>query len=274
MNHQAFDARMKQRAQKEVLTASAEAQQRFQLAMQAGAQRMKQGRGQRSWQRVLAVSTAVAMIAAAIFLIQPPSDQFNRSAVSSDQTIWNTPVPVTVPECTVGITVSNRTLHAEATLSNHTGDIWLMQWEAQPMGNVQKLAGPTGLIWLETGITFTDHASWKLTGGWEEQPAQAQWAFTGYRVEEKLLHWIEGEWLMPGSDGYEEQQMLIEDAFANGALILAPGDWPEGTSGEMQLVLPDRFQQENPSMDALSYYVQSGVLVKAAQGQGIVSEQK
>ena len=274
MNHQAFDAQMKQRAQKEVLTVNAEAQQRFQLAMQAGAQRMNQSRGRISWQRVLAVSAAVAMIAAAFFLIQPPSDQFNRTAVTSDQTIWNTPVPVTVPECTVSLSVSNRMMHAEATLSNHTGDIWLMQWDAQPIRSAQKVAGPTGLIWLETGIAFSDHASWKLTGGWEEQPAQALWTFTGYRVAEKMLHWIEGEWLLPGSEGYDAQQMLIEDAFANGALILAQGDWPEGTSGEMQLVLPDSFQQEHPEMDALSYYVQTGVLIKEAQGQGISTVQE
>ena len=54
--------------------------------------------------------------------------------------------------------------------------------------------------------------------------------------------------------------MLIEDAFVNGALILAPGDWPEGTSGEMQLVLPDGYQQEHPEMDALTYYMQNGLL--------------
>lgn len=274
MNHQAFDERMKQRTQKESFTASAEAQKRFQYAVQAGAQHMNQSPAANPWQRWLALSAAVAMIAVFGFFIQPPSDQFSSSAVVSDQNLMPTPVPVTVPECEVSLSVSNRTMQARAKLSNHTGDIWLMQWDAQPSRSAQQLAGPTGLIWLETGITFVDYASWKLTGGWEEQPAQALWTFTGYRVEEKMLHWIEGEWLLPGSEGYEAQQMLIEDAFANGALILAPGDWPEGTSGEMQLVLPDSFQRAHPEMDALSYYVQTGVLVKEAQGQGMVSVQE
>jgi len=274
MDHQAFDARMKQRAQRETFTANADAQQRFQQAIRTGALRMNQHHGRISWQRMLAGLAAAAMIVAAIFLIQPPSDQFKHSAVVADHDLMATPVPVTVPECTVSLSVSNRMMHAEATLSNHTGDIWLMQWNAQPIRSAQKVAGPTGLIWLETDITFSDHASWKLAGGWEEQPEQARWTFTGYRVAEKLLHWIDGEWLLPGNEGYEEQQALIEDAFANGALILAPGDWPEGTSGEMQLVLPDQFQQEHPEMDALSYYVQTGVLVKEAQGQGISTVQE
>ena len=274
MNHHAFDAQMRRKAQQETLTASADSQRRFQQAMQKGATQMNQ-RSSHPWKlRAAAYAASVMMIAAAIWIIQPPSDRFNRSAVTSEHSVWATTVPVTVPECKVSLSVSNRTLHAEAQLANHTGEIWLIQWNADPGENAHRMQDPTQLIWLETGITLTDQAGWRLSSGWEEQLAQAEWHFKGYRVSAQILHWIEGEWLLPGAEGYAEQQMLIEDAFENGALILAPGDWPEGTSGEMQLVLPDSYQKEHPETDALSYYVQAGLVVLEAQEHGVATVQE
>jgi len=274
MNHQMFDESMKKRAKAECFSASAQAQQHLQQAMRKGAAHMGAKRGRMAWRRILAYTAVAAMAAAVVLMIQPPADQWNRSAITSEHETVPTPVPVTVPQADFSVSVSNRTLHAQAAFSNHTGDIWLIHWNAEPQLSVQRLSEATDLIWLETGISFTDEASWKLSGGWQAQPVEAEWDYTAYRVAAKLLHWVEGEWLLPGSEGYEQQQMLIEDAFVNGALILSPGEWPEGTSGEMQLVLPDSFQQEHPEMDALSYYVQTGLLVGEAQGQGTAAAQQ
>ena len=41
------------------------------------------------------------------------------------------------------------------------------------------------------------------------------------------------------------------------------GDWPEGKSGEMQLVLPDSYRAAYPETDALEYYTKIGALEKA-----------
>lgn len=273
MNHQTFDERMRKQVQAESFTPSAHAQQRLQQAMRKGASVMGRNTGRIAWRRIMAYAVVAAMAAAVILVIQPPSDQWNRSAVTSEHLTAPTPIPVTVPEAFFEVSVSNRMLSTKATFSNHTGDIWLIKWNAEPTISAQDTKEPTDLIWLETGITFTDDASWKLAGGWNEQTLATEWDYTAYRVADRMLHWIEGEWLLPGSEGYEEQQMLIEDAFVNGALILSPGDWPDGTSGEMQLVLPDSFQKEHPEMDPLTYYAQKGLLIPEAQGQGVVSAQ-
>ncbi|MBP3646427.1 MAG: hypothetical protein J6K55_08375 [Clostridia bacterium] len=271
MNHQTFDERMRKQVQAESFTPSVHAQQRLQQAMRKGAAVMGRNTGRIAWRRIMAYTVVAAMAAAVILVIQPPSDQWNRSAVTSEHLTAPTPIPVTVPEAFFEVSVSNRMLNTKATFSNHTGDIWLIKWNAEPAISAQDMKEPTDLIWLETGITFRDDASWKLAGGWNEQTLETEWDYTAYRVADKMLHWIEGEWLLPGSEGYEEQQMLIEDAFVNGALILSPGDWPDGTSGEMQLVLPDSFQKEHPEMDPLTYYAQKGLLIPDAQGQGVAS---
>lgn len=272
--NQTFDKRMRKQAQSESFTASARSQQLLKQAMLKGASSMGGKHSGAAWRRILAYTAVAAMAVAVIYMIQPPSDRWSRSAITSEHETIPTPVPVTVPEADFELSVANRMLQAQATFSNHTGDIWLLHWNAEPQVGVQRVKEATDLIWLETGISFTDEASWKLAGGWQEQPVEAEWDYTAYRVADKLLHWVEDEWLLPGSEGYEEQQMLIEDAFVNGALILSPGDWPEGTSGEMQLVLPDSFQKEHPEMDALSYYVQTGILIVEAQGQGVAAAQQ
>ena len=264
MQHQTFDEKMRLRAQNERFTPSARAQQKLEEAMRKGAIGMaKEERHRQRWPRAAAFAALAAMMLLMVVMERPPNDQWDKRAVLSAQEISATPLPVTVPEGELHMTVENRMLRAEANFSNHTGDIWLIQWNAEPSTSVERISAPTDLIWLETGITFTDTASWKMFSQWEEQSAQSEWGYTGHRVDAKVLHWIEGEWLLPGEEGYEEQQMLIEDAFANGALILAPGDWPEGTSGEMQLVLPDSYQREHPEMDALSYYTLNGMLRRA-----------
>lgn len=273
MNHQTFDERVCTKAHNESFTPSAEAQQHLRQAMRKGASVMGGKTSRFSWKKAVAYAAVAAMAAAVFLAFQPPADQWNRSVLTSGQEAVATPIPVTIPEAFFETSVSSRMLHTKATFANHTGDIWLIKWNAEPTVSVQQTKEPTDLIWLETGITFTDDTSWKLAGGWNEQTLETEWDYIAYRVADKMLHWIEGEWLLPGSEGYEEQQMLIEDAFVNGALILAPGDWPEGTSGEMQLVLPDSFSREHPEMDALSYYAQKGLLLPEARGQGTTAAQ-
>ena len=260
MINPSFDKRMKEMAHKERWTASTQAQSRLESAMHTGARSMVTGARKRKGARVALCMAAAAAVLLAVLFVQPPTDLTGEGTVLSSAGLGPTPVPVTVPQGRLDLMVENRAIKAEATFSNHTGDIWLISWNADPAGNVRTVQEPTDLIWLETGITFTDHASWTMLSPWEAVEQQPAWQYQGYRVTADVLHWIEGEWLMPGSEGYEEQQMLIEDAFANGALILAPGDWPEGTSGEMQLVVPDTYQREHPDVNALRYYTQNGLL--------------
>ena len=111
---------------------------------------------------------------------------------------------------------------------------------------------------LEPGASCTDRAAWPAEG--EEAPA---WRYTAYRVAAGVLHWMDGDWLRPGEDGYAAQQELITDAYENGALVLAPGDWENGMAGEMALVLPDAMG----NVSALETYLTAGLLVEESGGE-------
>lgn len=269
MRNQTFDSQMRTRAQQETLTASQHAQIRLAQAMRRGhVQECKK----RPFRPVWAAAAAVLAALVIMLTVQPPVDAWRRDGMQTEQqasfVLANgqpaaTPVPVTVPKGTAAALQIGRQLQIKATFSNHTADIWLIDWQTEAE-NAVSLQTPTDLIWLETEIDYTDEASWiipkKVSAN--EENRQVQWSYTPYRVVADVLHWIDEEYLQPGQDGYEEQQSLIEDAFSVGALILLAGDWPDGKSGEMQLVLPDSYQAAYPEVNALEYYTKIGALEK------------
>lgn len=83
-----------------------------------------------------------------------------------------------------------------------------------------------------------------------------------------VLHWMDGDWLRPGEDGYAAQQALITDAYENGALVLAPGNWENGMAGPMALVLPDALG----NVSALETYLAAGLIVQESGGAGQMGE--
>ena len=270
MRDQNFDREMRQKAQQETLTASQHAQSRLAQAMRTGHTAMRQHRSFRPvWAAAAAVVTAVIIACT----VQPPVDAWRRESAQTEQqasfVMANgepsaTPMPVTVPKGTAAASQAGRWIQVEALFANHTADIWLIDWQADAGENVP-CSQPTELIWLETEITYTDAASWIVpkTLPLEEAGHEISWSYTPYRVVADVLHWVDEDYLHPGEEGYEEQQSLIEDAFSVGALILLTGDWPEGKSGEMQLVLPDSYRAAYPDADALDYYARIGALEKA-----------
>ncbi len=251
-----FDEQMRLRAQREPLTASPQARKKLAAAMQAGRQTT-----QRTWHRpIFAAGAALAVVILQLVFIQPPLDPTPQAAILAQPDEMASPVPVTEIEARMELALENRELHATATFANHTGDIWLIRWWAQPECEMQVAHQPTKLIWLETGITFEDCAEWLPM---EQTACSVNWGYEAYRVSASVLHWLDGDWLLPGQEGYEEQQDLIEEAFQTGALILCVGDWPDGTSGEMQLVLPD----SQKGVDPIPYYVQAGCIELATTQQ-------
>ena len=79
---------------------------------------------------------------------------------------------------------------------------------------------------------------------------------------------MDGDWLRPGEDGYAAQQALITDAYENGALVLAPGNWENGMAGPMALVLPDALG----NVSALETYLAGGLIVQESGGAGQMGE--
>ena len=164
-----------------------------------------------------------------------------------------TPVPVTVPDVKLSAVIRDQELIAEAAFINQTADIWILHWEAGLVGEGVQTAAPTPLIWLEAGVAFTDEAAWLLNG---TQSSSLDWHCAAYRVTADILQWLDEEHLSPGEEGYERQQELLQAAYEAGALIIAAGNWPAGSAGEIRLILPDNCEET----DVLSYYVTIGAL--------------
>ena len=147
---------------------------------------------------------------------------------------------------------------AETRFFNDTQDIWLVSWSVDTAADM--LESPDELIWLEPGASCTDYAAWPVEGE-QETPT---WQYTAYRVDADVLHWMDGDWLRPGEEGYAAQQALITDAYENGALVLAPGNWENGMAGPMALVLPDALG----NISSLETYLAAGLIVQESGGSG------
>jgi len=263
-----FDRQMRLKTQKERWTASAEARTQLMRTMETAAGKGPQrAKGTRWSAAVLAAGAACAAIALAALTL-PRKDILNEEGALHE------PVNVMVlaqgdkqpirPEAALHVTASEAAICAEAVFRNQTEDIWLLRWSARLPGETEYRTSP--LIWLETGVQYSDTLEWQRLGQQDEQ-AVVEWKYEAYRVTADILHWVDGDWLKPGQEGYEEQQDLLTAAWEARALILSAGDWPDGQAGEMQLVLPDAQMTE----DILAYYLKIGALEEGAAEQEAVS---
>lgn len=262
MNNRLFDEQMRAAAQKEAFTPTLEAETKLAQAMKTGAVQWASKPGKRAFSfRWVAAGLAAAAAVFALIFWQPVSDsQLGREHQMVASQPGFTPVPVTLPEVFAQAELQGETLVTKASFSNHTGDIWLIRWTESVHSNAASACvGQPKTIWLETGITYTDEEKWP--GG-----SAFSCEYQLYRVTARMLHWLDGELLRPGQDGYEEQQSLLADAADAKALILWPGDWPEGSSGDMTLLLPDSAPQSASENEVLAYYVANGMLEPVISG--------
>ena len=274
MKNAEFDRELRRRAQEETFDTSPAADDQVARAIREGRCSMKkQGHARRnSGMRFVpaVVVTAVCLGVVVLWNARPPIDRLQNDPFLEAATApvtFETILPLAsgaaaeprsalAPSGEANAKLEGGAWRVEARFFNDTQDIWLVSWTVDTAGDV--LEPPDTLIWLEPGASCYDCAAW--TGDAMAQPSA--WRYTSYRVTADVLHWMDGEWLRPGETGYAAQQDLIIDAYENGALVLAPGDWENGMAGEMALVLPDAMG----NVSALDTYLAAGLIVEESGG--------
>lgn len=268
MKHDAFDESLRRRAREETFEVSAQADARVTRAIRRG-MRANRKTQRATWAVPMTVAVAACAIAAVVWLTQPITDRTVSIEADFSSRVFETILPLTNGTeeeneknsdiaTDASAAVERGVWRAEARFSNDTEDIYLVSWSVD--GAVDLLEPPDELIWLEPGASCTDYAAWPVEGE-QETPV---WQYTAYRVTADMLHWMDGDWLRPGEEGYAAQQALITDAYENGALVLAPGDWENGMAGPMALVLPDAMGNISP----LETYLAAGLVVEESGKTG------
>lgn len=272
MKNREWDDALRRRAQHEVWKLTPEAEARFQAAEARGRRETVRPRAERR-RRLPAFGWLVAAeCALALLLILWPARDRVRGPLPAAQDVGSMQ-PVTQGQQALAPRVDLRATllegqkaRAEGSFANETAEIWLVEWVSQLEGEPPK----SRLLWLEPGASCEDATAW----GTAQEGQTLQWSYRGYRVTADVLHWVDGAPLAPGEEGYDDQQDLMEDALETDALILAPGDWPGGQAGEMDLLLPDAYLAEHPGESALGYYLDKGMVEAAfdlCQGEGSVT---
>lgn len=256
MNKRQFDQQMRKRAQGEHMSLVSDAEERFGDAMDTARMHKAEEAHGRKWKlrAVLAVECAVAI--ALVLFFWPRRDVTDQFPMQQEVPM----VPVIQPQYAkvpeVDFVVEEgQTITLQTNVRNDTDEIWLVDWQAEKVGDS---TAASQLLWMEPGTACSSRAWWQA-----DEKMELNMSYRGYRVTAKVLHWMDGEWLKPGQEGYAEQQSLIEAAFEADALILSPGIWLNGKAGTMRLVLPDSYQKEHPDLTPLSYYVEKGMLEDA-----------
>lgn len=261
-----FDLQMKKCAQAEEMRLKPDAEERFREAMdeaRIASAKIENAKPRRKNRLVWLVSAECIVAAVLLFALLPARDvtdqalipQETQAALSAQMVPITQPRKAHAPQVRFkGVSISGEgSLYA--SFQNDTDDTWLVEWSAQRKGDE---AQSGGLIWLEPGAECGEHFVWLDAGDEAEITAR----YRGLRVQDKVLHWMDGELLHPGEEGYAGQQSLMEDAFAAGALILAPGDWENGQAGAMRLLMPASWEAAHPEKAALDYYLEQGVLIE------------
>ena len=295
MKHDAFDEALRRRAQRERLEPPAQADDRVARAIREGRARAAAphagtkeaaapliwpGEGSQAPNRPrrraarlapLLTGAAVCLAAVALWGARAPVDRVlettSDAGPAAQTTGFETVLPLSDGENGTSALAPQGEAHAasergvwraETRFFNDTQDIWLVSWAVDTAADM--LESPDELIWLEPGASCTDYAAWPVEGE-QETPT---WQYTAYRVDADVLHWMDGDWLRPGEEGYAAQQALITDAYENGALVLAPGNWENGMAGPMALVLPDALG----NISSLETYLAAGLIVQESGGSG------
>ena len=295
MKHDAFDEALRRRAQRERLEPPVQADDRVARAIREGRARaaaphagVKDMTETLNWpderQRTppkprlravrlvpLLTGAAACLAAVALWAVRTPVDRVlqttSDAGPAARRTAFETVLPLSdgengtsglAPQGEAHAASERGVWRAETRFFNDTQDIWLVSWSVDTAADM--LESPDELIWLEPGASCTDYAAWPVEGE-QETPT---WQYTAYRVDADVLHWMDGDWLRPGEEGYAAQQALITDAYENGALVLAPGNWENGMAGPMALVLPDALG----NISSLETYLAAGLIVQESGGSG------
>ena len=262
----AFDEQIRAMVQKEHWKASSRAQSRLLDVVERTQNARQRSPSEARW-RLPVIAVSLACAASLLLLSFPrPDVQLNGTPTEKETSaVLSQGNRMAIrPEVELRVRVSGDIMRAEATFSNHTEDIWLLEWSARSLNTENEEYQTRPLIWLEPGVTFTDSLEWPFE---QQKQAVAEWNCTPYRVTAQILHWMDGAHLQPEEEGYEAQQDLMLEAWKAKALILLPGEWPGGQAGEMQLLLPDTQMQE----DALAYYTETGALEKKASEHAVAA---
>jgi len=264
MRNREFDRMIRRRTAEEKMKLSDAAQEHFCDALDhARIRQVRQETKATPQKHRIAWILSLECIVAAVlmFLILPARDVTDQGFApqKSQQEISATMVPVTqtagayAPEVSFEVAEGDGASRLLGSFSNQTEDIWLVEWSAQLQNDPAK---SSGLIWLEPGVECTEELVWLC----KDEKAMIDLNYCGYRVAAKMLHWLDGELLEPGMEGYVDQQSLMEDAFAAKALILAPGIWENGQAGTMRILLPDSWRAAHPEQSEIGYYLEQGIL--------------
>lgn len=214
-----FDASIRKKIAQENLRLTPEAEIRFEQSMARARMHTPARKRKTQW---IAVASAACILLPVImlFALLPAQDTVQNAAAPADQPEM---LPLIQPVVEIA---EGEALHAR--MQNPSDEIWLIEWQADEERT---------LIWLEPGA----ECEWRTEANTV--------CYRGLRVTADVLHWVDTE------ADEAEQQELIADAFANGALVLAPGGWENGEAGEMLLPLPDGVEG-----DAVEVYLNSGDL--------------
>ena len=272
MKNREWDDALRRRARDEMWKLTPEAEARFQAAEARGRREAARPRAERK-KRLPAIAWLVAAeCALALLLILWPARDRVRGPLPAARDAESMQ-PVTqgqqalAPRVDLYATLlEGQEARVEGRFANETDEIWLVEWFSQLEGKQPERR----LLWLEPGASCEDAMAW----GTARAGQALQWSYRGYRVTADVLHWLDGERLAPGDEEYAAQQDLMEAAFEADALILAPGDWPGGQAGEMDLLLPDAYLAEHPGESPLGYYLDKGMVESAfdlCQGEGSVT---
>lgn len=272
MKNREWDDALRRRARDEVWKLTPEAEARFQAAEARGRREAARPRAARKRRLPAFAWLVAAECALALLLILWPARDRVRGPLPAAQDVESMQ-PVTqgqqalAPRVDLRATLlEGREARADGSFVNETDEIWLIEWVSQLEGQQPRHR----LLWLEPGASCEDAMTW----GTAREGQTLRWSYRGYRVTADVLHWLDGDPLAPGEEGYDDQQDLMEEAHEAEALILAPGDWPGGQAGEMDLLLPDAYLAAHPGESALGYYLDKGMVEAAfdlCQGEGSVT---
>ena len=264
-----FDELMKERAQKEAPVVKPETELFFQNAMYKARTRFAYQPEIKKNRRKAWMIVAVECIAAVVLLLWLPVRDVTRQSVIQRQNDHTTAMqPVTQGVINKGPSVQfdmvyvQNTVTLEGRFENlEDDDTWLVHCQAR-LEQAKEKKPVDYVIMLEPGAECTDQVVWENI---DAQQAQAGWKYTAYRVTADMLYWLDGEALSPSDEDYQDQQLLMQDAFETKALILEAGDWSNGMAGPVRILLPDQYADEHAELSVVDYCVQNGLLEDGSQ---------
>ena len=261
-----FDELMRNRARQEKITVRHETDLLFQNAMKRArleAVRQPEPVRKKSSRKVWAIVAAECIAAAILLLLIPVRDVTRQSAIQrqTGQTAAMKPVTQGVinkgPSVRFDMVYLQNTVTLEGRFENlEDDDTWLVQCEAM-LDQPEQMKPLEYVIMLEPGAECVHQMVWENV---DTQQAKVNWRYTAYRVTADMLYWLDGEALKPTDEDYQDQQLLMQDAFETQALILEAGDWSNGMAGPVRVLLPDQYIDEHAELSVVEYCVQNGLL--------------